>query len=134
MTNIDKEQKDMKDKGNINIQMEEKVHFEIKFTETADGYRLEAIGDKEALRKLGISPNMLNRKMGRSGPRGPRREPHGRRRRAAMAKRRHRMNHGCRQGLGPRARHLAYWTGHNRGRDIGANPQWAVASNETRNW
>ncbi len=43
----------------------EKVHYEIKFVETEDGYRLEASGDKEALKRLGIGPRMVGRGRGR---------------------------------------------------------------------
>lgn len=60
------------------INMDEKIHYEIRFVETEDGYRLEAKGDKRMLKRLGIGPNMLRR--GRSGHRrhrgfrfGPRR-------------------------------------------------------------
>jgi hypothetical protein len=53
--------------------MEEKVHYEIKFTETEDGYVLEASGDKKALKRLGIGPNMVGKKF------PPGRGRHGRR-------------------------------------------------------
>jgi hypothetical protein len=39
--------------------MDEKVHYEIKFVEYEDGYRLEASGDKEVLKRLGIGPHMV---------------------------------------------------------------------------
>ena len=96
-----------KDKNKTNNMNEsnEKVHYEIKFVETGDGYRLEASGDKEALRRLGIGPNMVGRSgMGhRKGPRGrqhrgPGEARRGRRmhrgpgRRAAHARRRRAMN------------------------------------------
>ena len=58
----------------------EKVHYEIKFVETEDGYRLEATGDKAALKRLGIGPNMVGRgrKHGRGRAKGPRgRRGHG---------------------------------------------------------
>jgi hypothetical protein len=42
--------------------MDEKVHYEIKFVETEDGYRLEATGNKRALKRLGIGPRMVGRK------------------------------------------------------------------------
>ena len=38
---------------------DENVLYEIKFVETADGYRLEASGDKALLHRLGIGPRML---------------------------------------------------------------------------
>ena len=68
--------------GENKTSMENKVHFEISFTETEDGYILEANGDKDALRRLGIGPRMLEAKRGRrrhhkshkSGIRGQRRE------------------------------------------------------------
>lgn len=44
--------------------MDEKVHYEIKFVETDDGYRLEASGDKEALKRLGIGPGMVGKRPG----------------------------------------------------------------------
>lgn len=96
-----------KDKNNTNNMNEsnEKVHYEIKFVETDDGYRLEASGDKEALRRLGIGPNMvgspgLGRRKGRRsqrhrGPGGARRgrsKHRGPGRRASRARHRRAMN------------------------------------------
>lgn len=66
--------------------MNEKVHYEIKFVETEDGYRLEASGDKDALRRLGIGPNMVGKRRGRGQGR------RGNGRRGAMAQRNRRMN------------------------------------------
>lgn len=43
--------------------MEEKVHLEIRFVETEDGFRWETVGDKDTLRKLGIGPLMIGRSM-----------------------------------------------------------------------
>jgi hypothetical protein len=70
----------------------EKIHYEIRFVETDDGYRLEATGNKHALNRMGIGPNMLNRRRKRGhgaarGRRGPGRRNHGR------AFRRHQMHH-----------------------------------------
>jgi len=99
------------EKNNTNSMNEnnEKVHYEIKFVETDDGFRLEASGDKEALRRLGISPNMVggpHRKHGR-GPRG-RRHGRGMHRgsghRAARSRRRRAMYEAWQAGeCGPQA-------------------------------
>jgi hypothetical protein len=83
----------------------EKIHYEIRFVETDDGYRLEAAGDKHALNRMGIGPNMLNRSRKRGhgparGRRGPGRRGRGRgfrrqgmhQRRTAMARRGYMMN------------------------------------------
>jgi hypothetical protein len=85
--------------------MNEKVHYEIKFVETDEGFRLEASGDKDALRRLGIGPNMVGRKQKRGA--------HERRRRhSALARRRHRMKRAPyfatrgKRGFGPRRRPL----------------------------
>lgn len=45
--------------------MKEKVHLEIRFSETEDGFRWEAAGDKDTLRELGIGPFMLGRRLRR---------------------------------------------------------------------
>jgi len=66
-TNETESMKNMENKDNNN--MDEKVHYEIKFVETEEGYRLEATGDKKALNRLGIGPNMVGRKR-RGGHRG----------------------------------------------------------------
>jgi hypothetical protein len=57
----EKENLNKMEKNNTN-NMDEKVHYEIKFTETEDGFRLEATGDKKALKRLGIGPNMVGRR------------------------------------------------------------------------
>jgi hypothetical protein len=81
------------EKNNTN-NMDEKVHYEIKFVETEDGYRLEASGDKKALKRLGISPSMVGRKRW-SGRRACELRKVNRRRRmlAAKAKRLERADH-----------------------------------------
>jgi len=86
---------------NENKTMDEKVHYEIKFVETEDGYHLVATGDKKALKRLGIGPNMFGRKR-RGGHRGNRNWA-----RARHARRMHRRPEGMRgpdrfeQGPGP---------------------------------
>lgn len=56
----DNEKENMKNMENNNENsMDEKVHYEIKFVEYEDGYRLEASGDKEVLKRLGIGPLMV---------------------------------------------------------------------------
>lgn len=94
MKDNEKENLNNMEKNNTNS-MDEKVHYEIKFVETEDGYRLEASGDKEALKRLGIGPNMVGRK--RRPGRGRRsrqwrRMNRRQRRQAAMGQRFNRMN------------------------------------------
>jgi hypothetical protein len=58
MKDIEKENMDYMEKKNKQS-MDEKIHYEIKFIENEEGYRLEASGDKEVLKRLGIGPNMV---------------------------------------------------------------------------
>lgn len=85
--------------------MEEITHFAITFTETKDGYKLEASGDKDALRRLGIGPRMLDKRRTRS-----RAGRHARRRRRDMAQ--HQLHRGRAFGHGRsramKARQAAY--------------------------
>jgi hypothetical protein len=39
--------------------MDEKVLYQIRYVETADGFRVEATGDKDELRKMGFGPHSM---------------------------------------------------------------------------
>jgi hypothetical protein len=96
-------------KYNEENKMEEKIHFAITFTETDDGYKLEASGDKDTLHRLGISPRMLDKRRMRT--RASRRH---RFHRHAMTgtspRRRRRFSHSRDRGKSTQARRAAYRT------------------------
>jgi hypothetical protein len=136
----------MMEKNNTN-NMDKKVHYEIKFTETEDGYLLEATGDKKALKRLGIGPNMVGRRQ-RSGrarrARELRKINRQRRRLAAKARRLEGMNHPWapagidrpgRRGPGFRAQGR-FQDGGEHGRHRGqGRPRFEEGNNkETRSW
>ena len=59
MKDSEKEKQNNMEKHN-DKSMNEKILYEIKLVENDDGYRLEASGDKEVLKQLGIGPDMVS--------------------------------------------------------------------------
>ncbi len=87
--------------------MTEKVIYEVRVTETDDGYRIEVKGDKKHLRKMGVGHGM------HCGPGmgfGPGRRHHG--------------HHGRHHGHHPRRGRRGPGYGHGPGGDYDLGPWW----------